>query len=97
MIALIDYGAGNVGSVLKAIQYLGHDAVIADSPEQLERAAGLIFPGQGHFAAMMQGLAARRLLDPLRAFIDSARWLRRTMSGPCSFIPRSRVKRGWQC
>jgi imidazole glycerol phosphate synthase glutamine amidotransferase subunit len=73
MIALIDYGAGNVGSVLKAIRYLGYDAAIADSPEQLERAAGLIFPGQGHFAAMMQGLAARGLLDALGAFINSGK------------------------
>jgi imidazole glycerol phosphate synthase glutamine amidotransferase subunit len=73
VIALLDYGAGNVGSVLKAIRYLGHSAEIVDSPEGLVHAAGLIFPGQGHFAAMMQGLSGRRLLEPLRAFIASGK------------------------
>jgi len=73
MIALLDYGAGNVGSVLKAVRYLGYDAEIVDSREPLAHATGLIFPGQGHFAAMMQGLSDRRLLDPVRDFIKAGR------------------------
>ncbi len=66
MIALLDYGAGNVGSVLKAIEYLGCPAERVDSPERLAAAEKLIFPGQGHFGQMMKALAERRLLEPLR-------------------------------
>jgi imidazole glycerol phosphate synthase glutamine amidotransferase subunit len=73
MIAVLDYGAGNVGSVMKAISYLGHEAELADRPDQLARADKLILPGQGHFGAMMQSLAERRLLEPLRAFLDSGK------------------------
>ncbi len=66
MIGLLDYGASNVGSVLKAIEYLGYRAQIIDRPELVPGAEKLIFPGQGHFGAMMKALVERRLLEPLR-------------------------------
>jgi imidazole glycerol phosphate synthase glutamine amidotransferase subunit len=69
VIALLDCGAGNVGSVLKAIEYLGGSAAIADSPDALARAEKLVFPGQGHFGAVMKGLTERNLLEPLRGFV----------------------------
>ena len=69
MIALLDYGAGNVGSVLKAVQYLGYPAQPIDSPELLSGATKVILPGQAHFGAMMNALAERRLLDPLRRML----------------------------
>ena len=69
MIALLDYGAGNVGSVLKALGYLGYPAERVDRPELLARAKRLILPGQGHFAAMMGALATRRLVEPLREWL----------------------------
>lgn len=71
MIALVDYGAGNVGSVLKAVEYLGFPAQVAGTPEQLEAAQKIILPGQGHFGAMMAALADRGLLDALRHKIDA--------------------------
>ena len=66
MIALLDYSAGNVGSVLKAIDHLGHSAEVVDKPETLRAAEKIIFPGQGHFGTMMRALEERRLLTPLR-------------------------------
>jgi len=66
MIALLDYSAGNVGSVLKAIDHLGYSAEVVDKPEALRAAAKIIFPGQGHFGTMMRALEERRLLGPLR-------------------------------
>ena len=66
MIGLLNYGAGNVGSVLKAIEHLGHSAEVVDSPESLRAAEKIIFPGQGHFGTMMRALEERRLLKPLR-------------------------------
>ena len=66
MIAVLDYGGGNVGSVLKAIEYLGLSGERVDQPEALRAAEKIIFPGQGHFGAMMKGLAERQMLAPLR-------------------------------
>ena len=66
MIALLDYGAGNVGSVLKAVRYLGYPAQPIDRAELLNGAAKIILPGQGHFGTMMKALEERRLLDLLR-------------------------------
>jgi len=66
VIALLDYGAGNVGSVLKAVQYLGYPAQPVSTPELLAGAEKIILPGQGHFGAMMKALAERGLLDELR-------------------------------
>jgi imidazole glycerol-phosphate synthase subunit HisH len=50
-IAIIDYGAGNLTSVKKALDSLGETAVITSDPEQVSHADKLIVPGVGHFAA----------------------------------------------
>ncbi len=71
MIALLDYGAGNVGSVLKAVQYLGFPAQVVSGPESLETAEKIILPGQGHFASMMQALADRGLLGTLKKRLNA--------------------------
>ncbi len=73
MIALLDYGAGNVGSVLKALRYLGYPVERVDRPEFLARATRLILPGQGHFAAMMGALAERGLAEPLREWLKQGK------------------------
>ena len=65
MIAVLDYGAGNVGSVLKAVEYLGIAAQSVDRPDLLNGAEKVILPGQGHFGAMMKALEERRLLETL--------------------------------
>ena len=51
MIALVDYGAGNLTSVRKALAALGADFVVPSAPEECRRARGVIVPGVGHFAA----------------------------------------------
>jgi glutamine amidotransferase len=51
VIALIDYGAGNLTSVRKALTALGADFVVPSSPEQCRDAKGLVVPGVGHFGA----------------------------------------------
>jgi imidazole glycerol phosphate synthase glutamine amidotransferase subunit len=66
MIAVLDYGGGNVGSVLKAIEYLGLSGERVDQPATMEAAEKIIFPGQGHFGAMMKGLEERGMLTPLK-------------------------------
>jgi glutamine amidotransferase len=51
VIALIDYGAGNLTSVKKALTALGADFAVPQAPRDCAGAAGLIVPGVGHFAA----------------------------------------------
>jgi glutamine amidotransferase len=51
MIALIDYGAGNLTSVKKALAAIGADVRVPEQPEDLVSAQGVIIPGVGHFGA----------------------------------------------
>jgi imidazole glycerol phosphate synthase glutamine amidotransferase subunit len=71
MIAIIDCGAGNVGSVIRAVEYLGSTARLAGEPRQLSGAEKIILPGQGQFGALMRTLSERRLLDPLREALQA--------------------------
>ena len=51
MIRIVDYGAGNLLSVKKALDWLGQDSAITSDPAELRRASRIILPGVGHFAA----------------------------------------------
>ncbi len=65
MIAIVDYGMGNLGSVAKAFAFLGAGARITSSPEQMARAKAVVFPGVGAFGEAMRELKKRRLIDPI--------------------------------
>ena len=67
MIALIDYGAGNLTSVRKALTALAVDFMTPASPQELAGAAGLIVPGVGNFAATRA--LARPWRDSIRAAV----------------------------
>ena len=66
MIALVDYGAGNLASVRKALAAIGAEVWTPGAPGELERAHGIIVPGVGHFDA------TRGLADDWRAAITAA-------------------------
>ena len=51
MIAIVDYGAGNLVSVKKALDWLGQQCVITSDPAEVTKAAKVVLPGVGHFAA----------------------------------------------
>ena len=91
MIAVLDYGGGNVGSVLKAIEYLGLSAERIDQPAALRAAEKIIFPGQGHFGAMMKGLAEREMLTPLREAFAAGKTFPRHLPGLAGAL---RIERG---
>lgn len=67
---LIDYGAGNVTSVARALRRLGAEVHITDQPEDLTTATCLILPGVGHCAALLHSLDARGLRQPLLTAIS---------------------------
>lgn len=69
MIAIIDYGAGNLQSVRKALDFIGCETRVTDRPEDFETAEAAVLPGVGAFGDAMASLESRGLVDPVRAFI----------------------------
>jgi glutamine amidotransferase len=51
MIAIVDYGAGNLVSVKKALDWLGQECAITSSPREVAKATKVVLPGVGHFAS----------------------------------------------
>jgi glutamine amidotransferase len=64
MIAIVDYGAGNLNSVKKAFDFLGADVVVTDRREIVENADKIVLPGVGHFSSL-QTLSRTGLWDAL--------------------------------
>jgi imidazole glycerol phosphate synthase glutamine amidotransferase subunit len=72
-IAIVDYGAGNLPSVERALLKLDVETQRAVEPRQLESAEAIVLPGVGHFAAFVAGLRERNLTAPLRAAFDAGK------------------------
>ena len=66
MTAIIDYDAGNIKSVEKAVQFLGKEAVITREKEKLLSADRVILPGVGAFGDAMEKLESYGLVDVIR-------------------------------
>lgn len=66
MIAIIKYKAGNTASVSNALERLGADFYLAETPEDLEKAEGVIFPGVGHAGAAMRSLQEQGIAEWLK-------------------------------
>jgi imidazole glycerol phosphate synthase glutamine amidotransferase subunit len=68
-ISLIEYGAGNLPSVERALARQGVETERAGTPESVAAARVLILPGVGHFGQLMRTLGSRGLLEPIREAI----------------------------
>jgi imidazole glycerol phosphate synthase glutamine amidotransferase subunit len=64
---IVDYGAGNLPSVERALRALGAETKRATEPEHIAGAQAIVLPGVGHFAAFVKGLRERNLTDSLHA------------------------------
>ncbi len=64
-VTIIDYGAGNVPSVERALQRLGAESQRTSSPEGISKAEALLLPGVGHYAALVRALDEHNLRGPL--------------------------------
>ena len=73
MIAIIDYGAGNLQSVEKALRHLGCQCQITADPGELAAAQAAVLPGVGAFGDAMGQLRARGLEEPIRRFVSSGK------------------------
>lgn len=72
-IVIIDYGAGNLRSVQKAFEHLGHEAVFTSDPSALEAAPAIVFPGQGASPPAMAKLERDGMADAIRKAIDDGK------------------------
>jgi len=73
MIALIDYGSGNLRSVSKALEHEGACVSLVDSPEGLAEAKAVVLPGVGSFGDCVRNLQERSLWEPLRQWLEADR------------------------
>lgn len=73
MIAIVDYGMGNLRSAQKGFEKAGHAAVVTHDPSVIDAAAGVVLPGVGAFKDCIDGLRERGLVDSVRAAALSGR------------------------
>lgn len=73
MIAIIDYGMGNLRSVQKAFEKIGFGAVVTSDPAELAAADKVVLPGVGAFGDAMHELNSRSLVGPIHEAIDSGK------------------------
>ncbi len=73
MIALIDYGSGNIRSVINALRHEGADVELTDDPARVAAADAVVLPGVGAFGDCVRGLQSRGLWEPLREWLAADR------------------------
>ena len=73
MIALLDYGSGNLRSVEKALRKVGADVRLATRPAGMKDARAVVLPGVGAFDDCLNALQRQELLEASREFIQSGR------------------------
>jgi len=71
MIAIIDYGMGNLRSVQKGFERVGHQAVVTSDPAEVAAAEKVVLPGVGAFEDAMAELRQRRLIEPVLQTIEA--------------------------
>ncbi len=72
-VVVLDYGAGNLRSVVRAVEHVGFSVQVADSPAPLDGARAVILPGVGAAADTMRNLKQRGLAGPVVDYIASGR------------------------
>jgi glutamine amidotransferase len=73
MIAVLDYGIGNLRSAQKALEKVGAEAVLTADPAEIDAAAGVVLPGVGHVGRCLQALRESGLEEPAKAAIDAGK------------------------
>src|SRR5690606_32520405 len=72
-VTILDYGAGNIRTVVKAFEHEGATVTLTSDPAIAAAAHRLVLPGQGHFCPCMEQLEARGLADAVRSVVAAGR------------------------
>jgi len=75
MIAIIDYGAGNLNSIQKALEFVGEETVILEEgkAESIDQYSGLVLPGVGAFPGAMERLKENNFIEFIEKFVETGR------------------------
>lgn len=73
MLAIIDYGVGNLRSVQKGLEKVGQQAKIVTSPDEIRQADGVVLPGVGAFADAMKSLEERGLIPVIKEVVQAGK------------------------
>ncbi len=72
-VVVIDYQSGNLRSVAKALEAVGAAPLVTEDPSELEDADAVVLPGVGSGPAAMRALTARKLVEPIRSYVQEQR------------------------
>lgn len=74
VVTVIDYGAGNIRSLVNALKHLGYEVRFVERANDIESASRLIFPGVGAFGSAMDGLNGKEgIVDALKKYLQANR------------------------
>ena len=96
-LVIIDYGAGNLRSVARAIAHVDTAPVVSADPSDVDRAGAIVLPGVGAAADTMSNLASRGLIEPLKDYIASGRPFLGVCMGLQALFEWSEEGDGQQC
>lgn len=97
MIAVLDYGAGNLRSVAKALETVGARPIVTDDPAAIAGTDGLVVPGQGSAVDAMRNLERLGLVEPLKQYVASGRPFLGVCLGEQVIFERSEEGNGVAC
>src|SRR3989344_1167305 len=70
-IAIVDYGVGNLYSLIRAFEFFGLKTIITEDTKELKEADAIILPGVGSFEAGMRGLKIRGLIETIKKIAEN--------------------------
>lgn len=73
MIAIIDYGMGNLRNVQKGFEYIGYEAVVTDDPRIIHDSSHVVLPGVGAFADAMENLKKTGLIESIYRSVEKGK------------------------
>jgi len=96
-VVVIDYDAGNLRSVARALTHVGADPVVSADPDDILNAGALVLPGVGAAEDTMRNLRDRNLIEPIREYIASERPFLGVCMGLQALLERSEEGGGQEC
>ena len=97
MLALVDYGSGNIRSVERALAFVGADFLLTEDPEEVARASGVVLPGVGAALDTMNGLRARGMDAAVRDHLAGGRPFMGVCMGLHALLEHSEENDGTPC
>ncbi len=97
MLALVDYGSGNIRSVERALGFVGAHFTLTEDPEVVARASGVVLPGVGAAADTMNGLRARGMDKAVSQYLQTGRPFMGVCMGLHALLEHSEENDGTPC